>query len=723
MSEAKEKLEFTKQMFDDYVKEHNLEEAFEYFDKYINENEIEPDGDVIESLLLNEEYIKYYDSLYNRLKSINPLFDFDAYKNKLLGAILSTYDLSKSLEDDTLEIEEKEVTTTKKTKGKESKDNAVLTDDHLHDYFIQISKIPLLTKEQEVEIFTRRDNGEDLNDFLVESNLKLSVSIAKKYKSKARQMTLLDLINEGNIGLINAVNRFDVSKGFKFSTYATWWIRQAVTRAIADKDSTIRIPVHIHDDVNKINMFRTKFYQEHSREASIEEVAIACKLTPERIKEVDEVMEKYSLTLSYDVPVGEDEDSTLVDFIPNDNDSLILKNSELNDFRRIYNELAHQVLTEREQHIMSLRYGIVDGRPRTLEETGKIIGVTRERIRQIESKSINKLKRADSRRLSNIERNNNTSESTSTEASLDFYYYKKSIKNKNLKITNFKSLYDTVHIECTRCGFTYDKFARDLITDSSCPGCRQKRFETLYHTKNEPTLSEQVRKKTNGTVTFIGLEEHEKTVGAKCDICNTNWRASRNSLLDNCLCPTCKSAEKKMKLLFEKAVVENNVDDNSCGNVEVIKFRGMQNVATLHCKSCNHRWNESPVIAMKKPVCPKCYQLFMETGMQAINDNDLDFKSIICKFNKVLIDVSKTNSYRVVANDLNGFIALISLSRIYIELQRMDYTKFVTYISLNQSYIEHVTNYVLSKYPSIVSSLKGEVLFNIDDGIQRRRNK
>ncbi|MCQ2467259.1 MAG: RNA polymerase sigma factor RpoD [Clostridia bacterium] len=262
-------------------------------------------------------------------------------------------------------------------------------DDGVKMYLKEIGKIPLLSAEDERDLAQRMIDGDSAaKDILVESNLRLVVSIAKKYMN--RGLSLLDLIQEGNIGLIKAVDKFDYTKGFKFSTYATWWIRQAITRAIADQARTIRIPVHMVETINRLTKYQRQLVQELGREPDINELAEKMEMTPEKIREIQRISQD---PVSIDKPVGEEEDSHLVDFIssdetlaPDEEVARVLLKEEL------VNVLS--ALSEREAKVIKLRFGLDDGRQRTLEEVGRTLGVTRERIRQIEAKAIRKLSRS-----------------------------------------------------------------------------------------------------------------------------------------------------------------------------------------------------------------------------------------------------------------------------------------------------------------------------------------
>ena len=260
-------------------------------------------------------------------------------------------------------------------------------DDHVRMYLKEIGKVPLLSANEEIEYARLMSEGdEDAKKKLTEANLRLVVSIAKRYVG--RGMLFLDLIQEGNLGLIKAVEKFDYTKGYKFSTYATWWIRQAITRAIADQARTIRIPVHMVETINKLIRVSRQLLQELGREPSPEEIAKEMGMSLEKVREVMKIAQE---PVSLETPIGEEEDSHLGDFIPDDDAPAP---SEAASFMLLKEQLMDvlNTLTPREEKVLRLRFGLEDGRARTLEEVGGVFDVTRERIRQIEAKALRKLR-------------------------------------------------------------------------------------------------------------------------------------------------------------------------------------------------------------------------------------------------------------------------------------------------------------------------------------------
>ena len=315
---------------------------------------------------------------------------YDALEANKIDIDISDDDAATILDDiDMPEIEElneiEEVTEEEMSDVKV--DDSYSTDDPVRMFLKEIGKVPLLTAEEEVELAIRMSQGdEEAKRRMTEANLRLVVSIAKRYVG--RGMLFLDLIQEGNLGLIKAVEKFDYTKGYKFSTYATWWIRQAITRAIADQARTIRIPVHMVETINKVIRVSRQLLQELGHDPSAEEIAAEMGMPVEKVREILKIAQE---PVSLETPIGEEEDSHLGDFIPDEDAS---EPSEAASFSLLKEQLMEvlDTLTPREKKVLELRFGIVDGRTRTLEEVGKEFNVTRERIRQIEAKALRKLR-------------------------------------------------------------------------------------------------------------------------------------------------------------------------------------------------------------------------------------------------------------------------------------------------------------------------------------------
>ena len=288
------------------------------------------------------------------------------------------------LKDDDMELDEEEIDVENIDL---SVPEGVGVEDPVRMYLKEIGKVPLLSAEEEIELARRMEEGDEkAKQRLAEANLRLVVSIAKRYVG--RGMLFLDLIQEGNLGLIKAVEKFDYRKGYKFSTYATWWIRQAITRAIADQARTIRIPVHMVETINKLIRVSRQLLQDLGREPTPEEIAANMDLSVERVREILKISQE---PVSLETPIGKEEDSHLGDFIQDDNVPVPADAAAFTMLREQLEEVL-KTLTEREQKVLRLRFGLDDGRARTLEEVGREFKVTRERIRQIEAKALRKLR-------------------------------------------------------------------------------------------------------------------------------------------------------------------------------------------------------------------------------------------------------------------------------------------------------------------------------------------
>ena len=320
--------------------------------------------------------------------------ELDKFYDKLedLGIDTAGEDILPPLDDDALpeleELNEIEVVTREELAADtDALADTFAIDDPVRMYLKEIGKVPLLTNEEEQELARRMADGdEDAKKRMAEANLRLVVSIAKRYVG--RGMLFLDLIQEGNLGLIKAVDKFDYTKGYKFSTYATWWIRQAITRAIADQARTIRIPVHMVETINKVIRVSRQLLQELGHDPSAEEIADEIGMPVDKVRDIMKIAQE---PVSLETPIGEEEDSHLGDFIPDEDAS---EPSEAASFSLLKEQLMEvlETLTPREKKVLELRFGIIDGRTRTLEEVGKEFNVTRERIRQIEAKALRKLR-------------------------------------------------------------------------------------------------------------------------------------------------------------------------------------------------------------------------------------------------------------------------------------------------------------------------------------------
>ena len=337
-------------------------EMYEYLDsRDLNKNQIDD----------------IYDSLLSRNIEITTNLEEDDF-----DSIIEDDDALPDDETDGVIIDEEGKIDVEKTIPK-----GIAVDDPVRMYLKEIGKVPLLSADEEIELAKRMEQGdEDAKNRLCEANLRLVVSIAKRYVG--RGMLFLDLIQEGNLGLIKAVDKFDYRKGYKFSTYATWWIRQAITRSIADQARTIRIPVHMVETINKLTRISRQLLQKYGREATPEEISREMGISVDKVREIQKISQE---PVSLETPIGEEEDSHLGDFIPDED---VPAPADAAAFSMLKEQIVEvlDTLTDREQKVLRLRFGLDDGRTRTLEEVGKEFDVTRERIRQIEAKALRKLR-------------------------------------------------------------------------------------------------------------------------------------------------------------------------------------------------------------------------------------------------------------------------------------------------------------------------------------------
>ncbi len=325
----------------------------------------------IDTILVEADVdIEEIEKLYSTLES-HGIEIIDDFGEDLLDSISMDIDMPKGYDSSLLATDSKNI----------------VIDDPVKVYLKDIGRVPLLSPEEEIELAIRiKDNDQEAKDRLTKANLRLVVSIAKRYVG--RGMMFLDLIQEGNLGLIKAVDKFDYTKGFKFSTYATWWIRQAITRAIADQGRTIRIPVHMVETINKVKKTSNMLLHRDGRDPTPEDIADELGMPVEKVRDILRISQE---PVSLETPIGEEEDSHLGDFIP-DEDALSPADAAAMTFLKSKVNEVLETLTPREAEVLRLRFGLRDGTPQTLEEVGKAFNVTRERIRQIEAKALRKLR-------------------------------------------------------------------------------------------------------------------------------------------------------------------------------------------------------------------------------------------------------------------------------------------------------------------------------------------
>ena len=340
--------------------------------------------------LTYSEMYEYLDSKDLNKNLIDDIYDSLLSKNIEITTNLEDDDFDSIVENDELPDDDEDGVVIDETGAidiEKTVPKGIAVDDPVRMYLKEIGKVPLLSADEEIELAKRMENGdEEAKNRLCEANLRLVVSIAKRYVG--RGMLFLDLIQEGNLGLIKAVDKFDYRKGYKFSTYATWWIRQAITRSIADQARTIRIPVHMVETINKLTRISRQLLQKYGREATPEEISKEMGISVDKVREIQKISQE---PVSLETPIGEEEDSHLGDFIPDED---VQAPADAAAFSMLKEQIVEvlDTLTDREQKVLRLRFGLDDGRTRTLEEVGKEFDVTRERIRQIEAKALRKLR-------------------------------------------------------------------------------------------------------------------------------------------------------------------------------------------------------------------------------------------------------------------------------------------------------------------------------------------
>ncbi len=349
-----------------------IDEIYDVFGKDINKDEL---SYITESLEEDDIYVS--DDLEDTLDDDDDIIEDDNSDDEDSDLELGKLDKSKENE-----------TSKKEPSTDNNNEELPYVADSIRSYLREIGKYPLLTAQEEVDLAKRIEAGDPIaQERMINSNLRLVVSVAKKYV-RSSKMTLLDLIQEGNLGLIKAVGKFDYRKGFKFSTYAMWWIRQAITRSIADQGRTIRIPVHMKERMNKVTKASRKFVSDNGRDPTTEELAEILDISEDR---VEKIIQLYGDTISLDTPIGEEEDAVLMNFVADDDMPEIFSSVEQTMLGGELDEVL-SILTPREQRILRLRFGFDDGKIWTLEEVGKEFDVTRERIRQIEAKALRRLR-------------------------------------------------------------------------------------------------------------------------------------------------------------------------------------------------------------------------------------------------------------------------------------------------------------------------------------------
>ena len=547
----------------------DIDETYIYFDKLTTNKKYKIKKDEITYLADEESFKEYYEE---KIKGHKEEVDNDNYRfleNDLLAKIIEVYSLT--LVD---------VSTT---------DQTPFTNDVVNDYRKTINKIPILTKEEELELAIRASKGDkEAKDALVEHNLKYVFKIAKKYLRMKHDLSLADLIEEGNIGLIKSVDKFDYTKGFRFTTYATWWIRQAINNAISNKGRTIRIPAYKKDEIKKVNDAENMFLQKNYRDPSIEELSEITGLSLEKVQQIKSI-DQPMIYLDKKVNTDEGEDSDLYNFLPSSLDS---ENDVIDEKARL--EKIHiirkclNVLDERERTILIYRFGLFNKPKLTLEQIGKILGVSRERVRQLEPKVLDKFEKfvvnyksidnefyGYKEETSSVKENIIISEDQlkNVDELLNNTYDSKNIKkaerivkritekNPNLKIVGFNQNVSKITLYCNVCLNTWTSYIDELPTTCYCPNCKQ----LGKHNKYQSIISE-----LNSDIVISNLVDTKSDVDVHCNRCGSTWRTRLNSLIQcGALCKQCRKDNRAFVKEIETIALNSNkvknfIPDYSC---------------------------------------------------------------------------------------------------------------------------------------------------------------
>jgi len=587
-----------------------VRKAFDELDKAIlfaseTIKDFNPNLTTQEALKNSESLKKFYENLlsvYGKKDedSKSVIYDFSDLNNSLLEDIMDEI----CGNDTTLKID------------LSNPDKSV--DDSMRLYLNEIGEIPLLTREQEIELGKRiYDNkDEDAREQMINANLRLVVNIAKKYMN--RGLSLLDLVQEGNLGLIKAVKKFDYTKGFKFSTYATWWIRQSITRAIADQARTIRIPVHMVETMNKFKRIERKLTQEKGVEPTDEEMAREMDLTIDKIKEIRRINEE---PVSLNKTVGEDEEESLSNFIADESiESIDVQQDRKVVADEIYAILDDGYVNERERLILELRFGLKDGRRRTLEEVGSILGVTRERIRQIEAKAINKAKKRGDRAGDKVD------------PAAVFYDYNSTKNQPKVRALDTSQLTELEYDKstkgskvatCPKCKLSFKTSVTKLKNDPYCPLCKaigeyDLVLLPLPNDVKHQIINDRLVSTSAGKWKIAGIY-NDKFYKIECTSCNTTIPIRKEDLSQPHVCPCCSKVEEKKDVKVEpiyKSEINDNIASHTINRVgnrptcarstNIAITSKFNNKAYLKCKNCDNQWAVNISEFKNFAVCPEC---------------------------------------------------------------------------------------------------------------------
>ena len=581
------------QQFVDYTKTHGNRKTFNFFNKVFKDDII--DLDYFLSFLIEEKtYKKYFYKLLND-EGIDPFKD--NLENKLLKQVLQLYSLSL----ETSELSSSDII---------EADGSVVQDP-VRKYLLDIRGFKVLSPQEEQEAFRKYIETKDpeIREYIYEHNLKFAFSVAKKYAGVAGSLSILDLVQEGNIGLGKAIDKFDPDKGYKFSTYAFWWIRQNITRAIANNSRTVRMPVHFLEDYNKIRRFVRDYNTEFGKDPSYDEISSATGFTLDKIKETINLYNKFDSPESIDRYIGEDEDTLLGDFIPGDGFEDLQRTVEVNQMAEVLKKYSGS-LTDREKRVILLRFGFVTGRQMTLEEVGHIFHVTRERIRQIESKALMKMRRNAERERRLIDAKQTTLDAVSQ--SLTYAGFVRKVTNKDIIISDYVSFDKLVKVSCKKCGFEFEKLPSSLIADSSCPMClklEQSNKNYYQDKRRDRSFKERLQRVGKGIIEVPDLSSESNTIKPKCKICNYSWTTTRDELISKCYCPKCSEIERIVSSKEDAILLQNFTRSLNGNTLELTGYKNPEVSFFTTCHKCGLTKIITPAKFLQYPSCPDCSKL------------------------------------------------------------------------------------------------------------------
>ena len=568
----------------------SIEKAFAIFDTVINTADIDIIPDAILGIAMNKNYQPFFDKCLEKKEK---------YESTLLGDVLEAYTGLNEEED--LEIAVNELTNN-------------LSDDQVRDYLVLISGFSVLTREEEKYLIRKykETNDDYYKEEFINHNLRLAAKIALKFWKPELKMSRMDLIQEGNIGLLDAFRKFDPDEGSKFSTYAIWWIRQKVTRAIIDQNDTIRIPVHRNEQIKKKNRFINEYVNVYGVEPTDKEIMEYLDVDIEEfktIKDAEYIKNPNSLDQAIDNQESKaGRESTFGQFL-SDEESQSTEDIAINGIlREQLLSYLDEVLTERERIVIRARFGInEDGIKYTLEQIGKALGLTRERIRQIEAKAINKLKRK-ANAVKSAEKNLQIATGRELNDPVIMserkeFETKLREKSSNLRVESYAPDNSRVAVKCLKCGKIYTGSMDYILELDDCVYCYANKL-----TKNEKkdTMLDKFNKKlmdkTMGKMIVLSLEDNGADAIVKCLECGNEWERNRYNLLNKPNCPRCSSLSRMER---KKLGLQSRLDEVN-GRIEVVEYLGARVNSKFKCLDCGKEWKELGYNIVKKPYCPNC---------------------------------------------------------------------------------------------------------------------